>query len=243
MSNTSNLTSYRVIQSASQGQQGSSTAVAGAAPTVLTSPLNGQFYVIGTPQDVLGTSSDALNAASSTAPRALAPRLQRNTTAAATVAASAQAAKAVTGVLVREERRRATHNEVERRRRDNINTWITKLGKLMPDTEPSTGGEAGPGSYGKGQQCQSKGGILAKACEYVVDLREENARLVERLQSGEGVESTEKEMLEQTIEDLKSDNAELIRTLRNHGIPIPPLSSMDSLLNDMKTDQGPLKNE
>lgn len=33
----------------------------------------------------------------------------------------------------RDERRRATHNEVERRRRDKINTWISKLGKLIPD--------------------------------------------------------------------------------------------------------------
>lgn len=33
----------------------------------------------------------------------------------------------------RDERRRATHNEVERRRRDKINNWITKLAKLVPD--------------------------------------------------------------------------------------------------------------
>lgn len=32
----------------------------------------------------------------------------------------------------RDERRRATHNEVERRRRDKINTWIMKLAKLVP---------------------------------------------------------------------------------------------------------------
>ena len=35
--------------------------------------------------------------------------------------------------LHRDDRRRATHNEVERRRRDKINSWITKLAKLLPD--------------------------------------------------------------------------------------------------------------
>lgn len=33
----------------------------------------------------------------------------------------------------RDDRRRATHNEVERRRRDKINNWIVKLSKLVPD--------------------------------------------------------------------------------------------------------------
>ena len=33
----------------------------------------------------------------------------------------------------RDDRRRATHNEVERRRRDKINNWIVRLSKLVPD--------------------------------------------------------------------------------------------------------------
>lgn len=36
-------------------------------------------------------------------------------------------------LLQRDERRRATHNEVERRRRDKINNWIAKLSKIIPD--------------------------------------------------------------------------------------------------------------
>lgn len=35
--------------------------------------------------------------------------------------------------VVRDERRRANHNEVERRRRDNINKWIVELSKVIPD--------------------------------------------------------------------------------------------------------------
>lgn len=40
----------------------------------------------------------------------------------------------------RDERRRATHNEVEKRRRDKINNWIFKLGKLLPDNENGISG-------------------------------------------------------------------------------------------------------
>ncbi|NXQ06476.1 USF1 factor, partial [Vidua macroura] len=33
----------------------------------------------------------------------------------------------------RDEKRRAQHNEVERRRRDKINNWIVQLSKIIPD--------------------------------------------------------------------------------------------------------------
>lgn len=36
-------------------------------------------------------------------------------------------------MVVRDERRRASHNEVERRRRDTINKWIFELSKVIPD--------------------------------------------------------------------------------------------------------------
>lgn len=40
--------------------------------------------------------------------------------------------------LQRDDRRRATHNEVERRRRDKINNWIAKLGKIIPECNTNT---------------------------------------------------------------------------------------------------------
>jgi hypothetical protein len=45
----------------------------------------------------------------------------------------------------RDDRRRATHNEVERRRRDKINNWIVKLSKIIPDctTESAKTGQVG----------------------------------------------------------------------------------------------------
>ena len=84
------------------------------ATAVLASPLNGQFYVIGNPSEVLGGS------------RSIAPRF-------AIDSSSASPASAAGGnPNPRHDRRRATHNEVERRRRDNINAWIMKLGRLIP---------------------------------------------------------------------------------------------------------------
>lgn len=68
----------------------------------------GQFYVIS---DVLTT----------TTPRNLAPR-----------ASESVINPRLTG-STREEKRRVTHNEVERRRRDKINTWIYRLAKIIPD--------------------------------------------------------------------------------------------------------------
>ncbi|XP_031698256.1 upstream stimulatory factor 1-like, partial [Anarrhichthys ocellatus] len=66
----------------------------------------------------------------------------------------------------RDDKRRAQHNEVERRRRDKINNWIVHLSKAIPDCNidyTKTG--------------QSKGGILSKACEYIKELRQSNLKL------------------------------------------------------------------
>lgn len=72
----------------------------------------------------------------------------------------------------RDDRRRATHNEVERRRRDKINHWIMKLGNIIP----ADGSAMEIGTSGRPTiaaiEGQSKGGILSKACEYVQMLQE-----------------------------------------------------------------------
>ena len=95
--------------------------------------------------------------------------------------------------------RRATHNEVERRRRDNINNWIMKLSKLLPDCGNS-GDSGGAGSQGK--QSQSKGGILAKACEYLADMRNITQRLADSLKRTEEA-NQENERLSSQIEQLQ----------------------------------------
>ncbi|XP_051534858.1 upstream stimulatory factor 1 isoform X5 [Myxocyprinus asiaticus] len=106
----------------------------------------------------------------------------------------------------RDEKRRAQHNEVERRRRDKINNWIVQLSKTIPDcTMDST--KAG----------QSKGGILSKACDYIQELRQSNSRLGDELNNIERLRM-DNQLLRQEVEDWKSKNQILRNQLRQHGI-------------------------
>ncbi|XP_067011840.1 upstream stimulatory factor 1 isoform X2 [Anabrus simplex] len=195
---------YRVVQVGGSGDAvdplseivstspGFSTAAGGVqqgVQAVLTSPINGQFYVIGSTQDVFGAQNT----------RSLAPRTPR---------ASIQL-EPTRGSASRDDRRRATHNEVERRRRDKINNWIMKLSKIIPDctTESAKSG-------------QSKGGILAKACEYIMELRTSNQRLAECLKENERL-TMELEVARQQNEELKRENSVLRSRLTQHGI-LPP---------------------
>lgn len=54
-------------------------------------------------------------------------------------------------IFQRDDRRRATHNEVERRRRDKINNWIAKLGKIIPECNATTNTSGGGGNGGEGK--------------------------------------------------------------------------------------------
>lgn len=95
----------------------------------------------------------------------------------------------------RDDKRRATHNEVERRRRDKINSWIFKLKEMLPSlsssssfseasTSPSTSGSTSTNgsSHSKGNASSSSGRappndsksqILIKACEYIKSMQGE----------------------------------------------------------------------
>ncbi|KAK9962096.1 hypothetical protein ABG768_007478 [Culter alburnus] len=106
----------------------------------------------------------------------------------------------------RDEKRRAQHNEVERRRRDKINNWIVQLSKTIPDcTMDST------------KTGQSKGGILSKACDYIQELRQSNSRLGDEMNSIERLRM-DNQLLRQEVEDWKSKNQILRNQLRQHGI-------------------------
>jgi len=160
--------------------------------SVNTSPLNGQFYyVIGNPSDVLGGVGQR-NIAPRVGPFSLEP-------------SSVQTIKED-----RQGTRKATHSEVERRRRDNINNWIVKLGNLIPDCNTSDNSQGG-------KHGQSKGGILAKACEYLAETRNTIQRLVERIKQNEVV-AAENERLSAQVDQLQAENAMLKQQLQNHGI-------------------------
>ncbi|CAH2327603.1 upstream stimulatory factor 1 isoform X1 [Pelobates cultripes] len=108
----------------------------------------------------------------------------------------------------RDEKRRAQHNEVERRRRDKINNWIVQLSKIIPDC-----------SMENTKSGQSKGGILSKACDYIQELRQSNHRLSEELQNLDQLQM-DNEVLRQQVEDLKNKNLILRAQLRHHGVEI-----------------------
>lgn len=158
---------------------------------VLTSPLNGQFYVIGNANDVFTTAQ---------ASRSLVPR--------ATTLQIETPRNCTSGLKKRDDRRRATHNEVERRRRDKINNWIMKLSKIIPECNASAN-TVGSGGEGKtNYETQSKGGILAKACEYIAELRVANQNLNQYLRDNEKLRQ-EITGLKLIITQLKRENNQL----------------------------------
>ncbi|XP_066518419.1 upstream transcription factor 1, like [Hoplias malabaricus] len=106
----------------------------------------------------------------------------------------------------RDDKRRAQHNEVERRRRDKINNWIVQLSKTIPDC-----------SMDSTKNGQSKGGILSKACDYIQELRQSNSRLGEELETLERLRMDNR-LLRQEMEEWKSKNQILRAQLRQHGI-------------------------
>ncbi|MGH0163199.1 UNVERIFIED_CONTAM: hypothetical protein FKN15_044750 [Acipenser sinensis] len=103
----------------------------------------------------------------------------------------------------RDERRRAQHNEVERRRRDKINNWIVTLSKIIPDcnTDSSKTGA-------------SKGGILSKACDYIRELRQTNQRLQESFKEVERVQMDNELIKQQSKGGILSKACDYIRELR-----------------------------
>uniref|UniRef100_A0A2C9JTI0 BHLH domain-containing protein n=1 Tax=Biomphalaria glabrata TaxID=6526 RepID=A0A2C9JTI0_BIOGL len=227
--NNAGQVTYRVVQVAHDGSEATSQLVGGAAAyagqqvAVIQSPFSnggsptgeggdatrfayfpaqsatdgtvvsaqGQFYVMMSPQDVLQGQRQI-------APRtSFSPKLEGGGIRAA-----------------RDDRRRATHNEVERRRRDKINNWIVQLSKLVPDCaqEPIKQTQA------------SKGGILSKACEYIQELRATNSRLAESLKDAERL-NVDNELLRQQCEELKQENAFLRSHLQQNSIDLSSGSS------------------
>ncbi|XP_005736112.1 upstream stimulatory factor 2 isoform X2 [Pundamilia nyererei] len=155
-----------------------------AATDPTLTQAGGQFYVMMTPPDVIQTGT----------PRTIAPRTQP------------YPAKMDGPRTPRDERRRAQHNEVERRRRDKINNWIVTLSKIIPDC-----------SMDSTKTGASKGGILSKACDYIRELRQSNQRLQESLKEVERIQM-DNELCRQQIEELKNENALLRAQLQQHGI-------------------------
>ncbi|XP_031841388.1 upstream stimulatory factor 1 isoform X2 [Nomia melanderi] len=176
-----NAVAYRVVQvgeSQANNTELSITTPLNNTVQVLTSPINGQLYVLSNGNEVVATESA----------RTVTPRVKLQLDNPQNI---------LTTIKKRDERRRVTHNEVERRRRDKINNWIAKLGKLLPDYEQSSTGDG-----------DSKGGILERACEYITELRDVQETLSQSLDENAQL-LEEAKTLRQVVNQLRKENSEL----------------------------------
>ncbi|XP_055695984.1 hormone-sensitive lipase-like isoform X2 [Lutzomyia longipalpis] len=180
------LITYRLVSLGESESNLQSTVTTAAVNTSnMSQPC--QVYVIGSPSNIFQT--------------------QRNTPAKSEVVVSPVIQHS--NVRKRDERRRATHNEVERRRRDKINNWILKLSKIIPP-DPTEVPRSGCGNL----EGQSKGGILAKACEYIIELKEANSRSTSNTRRAPMFDAL-KDLCVNNINFFKHDDSEM--GLRLHG--------------------------
>lgn len=93
-------------------------------------------------------------------------------------------AKLVVGTPEWHKQRRDNHKEVERRRRETINKGITALAEVVPSCD------------------KNKGQILARSVEYISQLRESEAKSMERW-------TMEKLLTEQSLAELAQQNEKL----------------------------------
>merc|ERR1712111_230775 len=162
--------------------------VSGGGSTVnTTNPL--QLYLIA------GAAQSSLQSQESTAAAMLTSLASSAVSKGANAAMSNPGPERTTAFSSTSDRRRATHNEVERRRRDTINSWIMKLGKLIPVLMNPLDGGANRATL------MSKGGILARACDYLGELRQENHELTCRAARLESLEA-ENQRLKERLERL-----------------------------------------
>ncbi|KHJ45082.1 Helix-loop-helix DNA-binding domain protein [Trichuris suis] len=107
-------------------------------------------------------------------------------------------------------RRRAFHNQVERRRRDTINAQIAKIAKILPPVR----GVAG-------RQTESIGKTLSRAVEYIEELKS-HVRPVMDFAQFEDKMKAEVAALQTRIDELKVENENIIHLLQEKGISVPP---------------------
>ncbi|XP_030765180.1 upstream stimulatory factor 1 [Sitophilus oryzae] len=193
------LITYRVLQveNGSDPSQYVSTTSSFSNSTTIPqvisgSGLNGQIYVIGSPEVYTSTSST----------RAIAPR--------PTVIDNSM----LLPVKAKDDKRRAIHNAVERRRRDKINNWIAKLSKIIPEGPQDS-------SKGNGQyEGHSKGGILAKAFDYIIELQATERRLNTCLKDNKKLTVSIEQLIQRSCA-LEEENKQMRELLKEHGLEVP----------------------
>lgn len=167
-------------------------------PSLMNDSLDGEFYVIN-------------------------PGAQLFSTVSCIPVAHSTKQKHANAMRLRDEKKKENHKEVERRRRDKINTWILKLGELIPPDEDIQ--EKSSDSSGS----RSKSLILAKACNYIGELRSKNENLSRHMKANEQFVSKLKKLKEQNAE-LQYENNILKNMLVENGLLMDP--------SNIKTDDS-----
>lgn len=150
--------SYRVVQvngnSVANEIDLPVTHQSGNAVQVLTAP--GQYFIVSNPNEIFTTtpSSRSLAPRATTlqieTPRSMTPSVKKVCLYILIIIYNIYF-NFVNFIFQRDDRRRATHNEVERRRRDKINNWIAKLGKIIPECSNTTSSNGNGNSSGEGK--------------------------------------------------------------------------------------------
>ncbi|KAL7743717.1 hypothetical protein ACLKA6_016780 [Drosophila palustris] len=139
----------------------------------------------------------------------------------------------------RDDKRRATHNEVERRRRDKINCWIFKLKEMLPTegncykptTTTTTHSDAVDSSKtitttttattsiksnqnnGRTPPNDSKSQILIKACDYIKSMQNEIDTLRDCLREAESLRVSNQQLRDE-LDNLKQRQQQELQELR-----------------------------
>lgn len=112
--------------------------------------------------------------------------------------------------------RRNNHKEVERRRREAINGGIEELAKIVPDCQ------------------KSKGSILARAVQYIQELRNSDAENAEKWELEKLLTDQAMSDLSRQVQELKEDNQRLQERLISYELGQSP---MPSQMNQPKNHQ------
>lgn len=137
----------------------------------------------------------------------------------------------------REEKRRQTHNEVERRRRDKINSWIHKLAKMVPNCKDELGTKHG-GQMREQVTLKSKGGILQKTVNFIQELQIAHSQVVERLQEQNQVLG-EMAKVRENLKRVEQENLLLRSQLQSHGFE--PIDYASQSMQQSRQDPDTLK--
>ncbi|XP_012535220.1 upstream stimulatory factor 2 isoform X2 [Monomorium pharaonis] len=188
-----NAVEYKVMHVSNNDREGNELSVAtpmNSTVQVLTAPLNAQLYVLSNGNEIITDSATAV------VPNVTKLQIEGSQ-------------NILSAKKKRTDRRRVVHNEVERRRRDRISNWISKLAKLLADCELSSEQNLDKEENAKPNlEAQSKGGILARAFMYITELKETPDKLARSL--SESAQLTEEvKNLQQIVTQLRDENSQL----------------------------------